>query len=59
MAGTISNLGLTFSGAESNLNAETIEKLKEADKASMLKPTERTLEKVLPTREFKRAKSVY
>ncbi len=51
MAGTISNLGLTFSGAESNLSAETIEKLKEADKTAMLKPTERNLEKVFSQQE--------
>lgn len=46
MSGTISNLGITYGGAQSSLNSDMIDKLKEADKSAMLKPTENALEDV-------------
>lgn len=46
MAGLISDLGLTFGGAKSNLSSDTIEKLKQADKSVMLDPTKKELENI-------------
>lgn len=46
MAGSVSNLGVTFGGAETKLNSELINKLKEADKNNFLAPTEKALEDV-------------
>ncbi|MCV6607533.1 MAG: flagellar filament capping protein FliD, partial [Campylobacterales bacterium] len=47
----INSLGITFAGAESKLNSELIEKLKEADKNAYTKPAEASLEKVKTQRE--------
>ncbi len=43
---SINSLGITFAGAESKLNSELIDKLKEADKTAFLAPTESALEQV-------------
>lgn len=43
-SGTISNLGVTYSGATSSLNADLISQLEEADKSSMLQPVKDQLE---------------
>ena len=46
MAGTISNLGLTYGGANSNLTGNTIQQLKEAEKKVLLKSAKDELEDV-------------
>jgi len=59
MAGTISNLGLTFGGANSGMTSETIDKLRKADKEIMLGPTKKELETVYTKqKDFKTIKKV-
>ncbi|MDR2905583.1 MAG: flagellar filament capping protein FliD [Helicobacteraceae bacterium] len=48
--GSISSLGVTYGGA-STLNADLIDKLREADKTMMLKPLQSQLEKVYKKQE--------